>query len=39
MRLSLKTSLSGLILFLWLLLSSTAIAWQKKNLFHHDITH
>lgn len=39
MRLSLKTSLSGLILFLWLLLSSTAIAWQKDKIYSITILH
>lgn len=39
MRLSLKTSLGGIMLFLWLLLSPTAIAWQKKKTYSITIFH
>lgn len=39
MRLSLKTSLGGIMLFLWLLLSPTAIAWQKDKTYSITILH
>lgn len=39
MRLSLKVSMGGINVFLWLLLSSTAIAWQKDKVYPITILH
>ncbi|SPP32321.1 Mannosylglucosyl-3-phosphoglycerate phosphatase [Arsenophonus endosymbiont of Aleurodicus floccissimus] len=39
MRLSLKTSQGGIMLFLWLLLSPTAMAWQKDKAYSIIILH